>query len=327
MHGTNDEAHAIASASPARIRHLLDTARQRRMRALFVTIWYIWSGMASASASGFRTAAEDGALLACVAISDDRARLRCFDEEMAAVTRSTRRPALPAAAPGQTPRPDPLSAATPPVATAETAVVRAGPRIRVALGYGFGVGDHTGSFRIPTGSVSLQSAVGGSGALASGQLWIDRWIGENWSIGVEYAAFRNQGRFTVALPQGLSILTDPVQAGAQAKLRADFGFLNVEYRMASGAVHPFVGGGFGIGYGHASAGYYFQNAFLGDVAQVVAVGKPIAGLQLFSGVEFDLTHGLFVSVMPKVIVVDGHPIGLDQRYLEFGVDGMVGWRF
>jgi len=284
-------------------------------------MWFSWFGMASASA------ADDGALLACVAVHDDRARLRCFDEEMASLTRSNRHLALSAAAAGQLPRSEPLPAVTPAVAIAETAVARAGPQIRVALGYGFGVGDHTGSFRIPTGSVALRSAAGGSGALASGQLWIDRWIGENWSIGVEYAAFRNQGRFDVALPQGLSILTDPVQAGAQAKVRADFGFLNLEYRMAAGAVHPFVGGGFGIGYGHASAGYYFQNAFLGDVAQVVAVGKPIAGVQLFTGVEFDLARGLYVSVMPKVIAVDGHPIGLDQRYLEFGVDGMVGWRF
>jgi hypothetical protein len=195
------------------------------------------------------------------------------------------------------------------------------------LGYGFGVGDHTGTFPISNGSVALKSAVGGSGGMASGQLWIDRLVGENWSIGLEYAAFRNQGKVDVVLPHGLSILSDPVLAGAGAKVRADFAFPNLEYRTDSGWVHPYVGGGLGIGYGHASAGYYFQNPFLGDAARVVEVGKPIAGPQLFAGVECGLTRGLYVAVMPKVIVLDGHPIGLNQQYLEFGVNGLVGWRF
>jgi len=86
----------------------------------------------------------------------------------------------------------------------------------------------------------------------------------------------------------LSILTDPVEAGARVKLRADLGFLNVAYRQAAGFVHPFIGAGIGIGYGHVSAGYDFNNAFLGSLSQVVAAGAPIPGVQGFTGVGFDL---------------------------------------
>jgi len=31
--------------------------------------------------------------------------------------------------------------------------------------------------------------------------------------------------------------------------------------------------------------------------------------------------------MPRVIVVEGHPFGVDQRYMDFGVSGVLGSRF
>lgn len=212
--------------------------------------------------------------------------------------------------------------------TAGTAVVAAsGLQFRIAAGYGFGVGDHTGSFRVFSGNLNLQSAVGSSGDLLSAQVWIDRWLAENWTIGLEYVAVRNEGKLTLTLPKGVSILTDPVDATASVKVRADMGFLNLAYRPASGTVHPFIGAGIGVGYGHASAGFGFSNAFLGTLSREVAAGSPIAGIQGFTGVDFDLGRDAYLEVMPRVIVVEGNPVGVDQRYIEFGVTGLVGVRF
>jgi len=200
-------------------------------------------------------------------------------------------------------------------------------QFRLAGGYGFGVGDHDGSFRVLSGTLKLQSAVGSSGDIASGQVWVDNWLIDNWTIGLEYIAIRNAGKAQIALPKGLSILTDPVDASARVKLRADMGFLNAAYRQASGSVHALIGAGFGIGYGHASAGFDFYNAFLGGLGDVAESGSPIAGIQLFSGVDIDLGPHAYLSVMPRVIIVDAHPIGIDQRYMDFGVTGLLGLRF
>ena len=221
----------------------------------------------------------------------------------------------------------PAVAAVLPAAIVGGVAVSPGPRFRIAGGYGFGVGDHTGSFKVLSGYLNLQSAVGSSGNLISGQFWIDHWLAENWTIGLEYLAIRNQGKANITLPKGLSILTDPVDATARVKVRADMGFLNLAYRQASGSVHPVIGAGIGIGYGHASAGFDFSNAFLGSLADSAAAGKPIVGVQGFVGVDFDVGRYAYLSVIPRFIVVDGHPIGVDQRYMEFGVTGLLGVRF
>jgi hypothetical protein len=283
------------------------------------------AGSPPVSAAGPLQTFDNTALLACAAISDDRQRLHCFDSVVAHRSELSHSQKAFAAEPEHN-KPPPTVAAVPPAA-AVVAVPAPGPQFRLAAGYGFGVGDHTGSFRVLSGDLNLQSAVGSSGDMVSGQFWIDRWIAENWTIGLEYVGIRNEGKLSLTLPKGVSILTDPVGAEARVKVRADMGFLNLAYRQASGFVHPFIGAGIGVGYGHASAGFGFSNAFLGSVSEVVAAGSPIAGVQGFTGVEVDLGRHAYVAVMPRVIVVDAHPIGIDQRYMEFGVNGILGWRF
>jgi hypothetical protein len=248
-------------------------------------------------------------------IKDNANRLRCFDAAAAS------------AKPTQLPRAPADGQAVPAATDTPAAFVAGGPSVRVAAGYGFGVGDHTGSFRVLSGDLNLQSFAGSSGDTVSAQVWLDHYIGNDWTTGLEYTAFRNEGKASLALPNGLSILTDPVSGGARVKLAADIGFLNVAYRPAGGTVHPFIGGGVGAGYGRGSVWYNFSNAFLGHYAAVSAAGKPIAGVQGFTGVEFDLTEQLYIAVMPKIIVLNAHPIGVDQRYMEFSVDGVMGWHF
>jgi hypothetical protein len=290
-----------------------------------------WLAAAMVAAMEPARAVDQRAIFACTTITDDRRRLQCFDMAVAHAAKSERSSNITITKLSRFELASGVDAAVPPLVAApilEAPMSEApGPRMRFAVGYGFGVGDHTGSFRVLSGAINLQSAVGNSGDLVSGQLWIDRWLGENWTVGLEYLAIRNEGKATLTLPRGLSILTDPVNGGARVKLRADLGFLNVAYRPAAGWVHPFIGGGFGVGYGHGSAWYDLENAFIGSFAGVAAVGKPIAGIQGFAGVEFDLPYNAYLAVMPRVVILDGHPIGVEQRYLDFGVTGLMGWRF
>jgi hypothetical protein len=206
-------------------------------------------------------------------------------------------------------------------------LARTAPQVRLAAAYGFTTVDHTGSFRVLSGTINLQSAIGNAGPMLSGQVWLDRFVAENWTLGLEYMAFRTQGKAVLTAPRGVSILTDPVYADAHVKLRGDLGFFNLAWRPVEGAVHPVLGGGIGIGYGVAAAGYYFNNAFIGALQQGVSIGKPIAGLQAFTGVDFDLTDWLYLGIMPKFVLLNGHPINVDQRLMLFGVDGILGVHF
>lgn len=277
------------------------------------------------------------ALLTCAQLAVDADRLRCYDaisEQLRVSSPATAAaPSGPSATAVAMPAADagaftPAPSATVPGAAAPSARGRSGwPDVRVAIGYGFGIGDHTGSFRVLGGTLDLQSAVGNSGDIADAQIWVDRLIGENWTVGLEYLGIRNEGKLRLTLPHGLSILTDPVQAAGRVKARADMGFLNLAWRPAGGHVHPFVGAGIGIGYGAASAWFDAYNAFLGGLSTSTGAGKPIAGVQAFTGVDIDLAHGLYLGVMPRFLLLNGHPVNVDQRFMEFSVDGLIGYRF
>jgi hypothetical protein len=284
-----------------------------------------WLAATPAGAVEPLAAAEVGALAQCATIANDKQRLECYDA-LAARRAPPGRSLSVVEGPRQAPV-QPVDADASPQPPTGPAAETAAPQIRVAGSFGFGVGDHNGSFHVQSGVLKLQSAAGSSGNLASGQIWVDRWLAEDWSIGLEYVALRNEGRLGVVLPKGVSILTDPAYATAQVKVRADFGFANIAYRAASGTVHPFIGAGIGIGYGHASAGFSFNNAFLGSLTQVVEAKKPVVGVQGFTGVAFDLGRQAYFEIMPRVILVNGHPIGVDQQYMDFGVSGVLGWRF
>ena len=192
-----------------------------RLFIVSILVWITASAVPGAAESPVN--GDNRTLLKCAAIMSDQQRLRCFDT----IVRQTR-----------TDRFQPVAieprdaAATPPPATSRA------PRVRVAAGYGFGIGDHTGSFRVLSGHLDLNSAAGGSGALVSGQIWIDRWIAEEWTIGLEYVAVRNEGRLSAAFPQGVSIVNGSATAGARVKIGADMAFVNLAWRRASGSVRP-----------------------------------------------------------------------------------------
>ena len=257
-------------------------------------------------------------LQACAKIVSDAARLLCYDRAVVgnALIGTTIQPevtSIPAnPAPSFFPGNVPIKRTT---------------QYRVAAGYGFGVGDHTGTFKILGGSVHLESAIGSSGAIASGQVWVDGWIGQDWSLGMEYFRLRHRAHANAAYPRGISILTDPTQLYASATLATDIGFVNLAYRPMEGPIRPFVGIGLGIGYGSGALDFGFSNPFLGSVRASANKGTILAGVQAFSGVEFDLGKYAYLALMPRIVWIDGHPVGVDQRYLDLSFTGLVGLRF
>lgn len=281
-------------------------------------------------------------IVACARIADPNIRLACFDREArglgGVVTIRPRpdgnliardQPLIPV---GQNPgtaasaaKPGSLERGPPAAASSEVAQPI---QFRLAFGGGYGVGDHTGEVRVPGGRLQLASSIGNAGEILTGQAWIDNWLASDWSIGLEYLHLHHRTSAKLSLPHGVSILTDPINGTVGGNLIASIGMLNFAYHPnVSGHVRPFIGGGVGAGYAELTASYYAHSDFFGSLSNSIRLKSPFAGIQGFLGVEFDLFDPIYVSVMPRVIWVDGHPIGVNERYLDFSVSGLIGVRF
>ncbi len=264
-----------------------------------------------------RGAAQE--IYACATIADPAARLACYDRAASAHVQA------PSPAPSQAAR----VAAVPPPTTPSVAPHRSEPvDIRVAVGYGFGISDHAGSIRVLGGALNLHSAIGNSGNVKSLQAWIDNWPLPKWSLGLEYDGIDNQGSAAISLPRGFSILTDPITGETAAGVTARIGVLNLAYRpWADGPWHTALGVGFLAGYGSVNAWGYVHNAFIGTISGSVHGGSPIAGVQGFTELDYDLTEHLYIGLMPRIIWITAHPIGVNQQFVDFTLSGLVGARF
>jgi len=259
----------------------------------------------------------------CVALRDDRARLACFD----------------ASAPGDGDNPDmrlrPSVAAPTSSASAQPAVSPAQPlsepladaravTYRVALGYGLGIGGHAGSFDIEGGTLRTRAGLGSEGDTLSVQGWVDNWVADDWSAGLEYLYLNNVGKLDLNLPDGVSVLTDPVTAHARADLHGHIGFANIAYRPEGSFLRPYIGVGLGLGWGSASTKMAAQNAFAGYYYYESRGSSLFGATQGFLGIDMPLYDNWYVSAFGKALWIPGHPLNVDQRYLDFVFGGAIG---
>jgi len=199
---------------------------------------------------------------------------------------------------------------------------------RIEAGYNGASGSYAGSSKTSGGILEANSMAGGLGGGLAAKIWLDDWPRQSLSFGVEYLEIANRGTLTAHLPKGISILTDPVYAHMGAAVRADVGFVNIAYYpVNTGRVRTAVGAGLGLGYGSAVTDDVVENDFIGISSGLSKSGAPIAGLQSFVDVDYYVTDRLYLSLGPKVFWVTAHPIGINQRYLDFIVGADIGYRF
>jgi hypothetical protein len=260
----------------------------------------------------------------CREVADDAARLRCYDDAIA----HQAKPAADAAAPASRSAASATAAASPSPPPLPPLKPRAPLEVRVDAGYSFAFGDYAGSSKVSGGTLEANSATGGLGGGLLAEAWLDNWPGTNQSVGLEYLQINNRAEVTATLPKGVSILTDPVFAQLDGAIQAHLVFFNYAYRPPGlGRFRPVMGAGLGFGYATATVGAFFSNDFTGVVRPQSASSSPIAGVQGFIGVEASLSDRLYVSLIPRVVVVSGHPIGVNQRYLDFILGANLGYRF
>jgi hypothetical protein len=201
--------------------------------------------------------------------------------------------------------------------------------IRISAGGGWGVGSNNGTYRVARGDLALNSVTGGSGPLLTANLWFDALPVPDFSLGVEALRLINSATASLSLPHGAGILTDPTSGSAKLTASADLGFLDLVYRpdLADKRFAFFIGGGIGGGVGRASARFAIDNPALGDFGQASSVSSAIGGLHGLMGIDFYLTKSLFISISPQLLYLSGHPVGVQQSYLDLMITSSIGYSF
>lgn len=204
-----------------------------------------------------------------------------------------------------------------------------GLKLRAAVGAGYGVGSNNGSYKVDHGTLDLESVTGGSGPVLSANLWLDRVLTPNFSVGIEFLRLMNTATANLDLPKGISILTDPTSGRARLSASADMAFIDLAFRreLSDPRMAFYIGGGVGGGSGKASAGFQVYNPATGSFSQQSSVNSAVGGAHGLLGVDFYLTKSIFISVSPQLLYMTGHPIGVRQSYLDMMVTSSVGFSF
>lgn len=264
----------------------------------------------------------------CVVLRDDRARLACFDSSVPGDDdgAANPHPSVNTAAPSPSAsEPPSVSLAQPP--SNPPAAARA-ISYRIATGYGLGIGGHAGSFEIEGGKLYTHSGIGSEGDTLTLQGWADNWIADDWSMGFEYLYVNNTGKLDLSMPNGVSVLTDPVTAHAHADVHGHIGFANIAYRPEQDSIlHPYIGLGLGMGWGSAHIDAAAENAFAGSYHYESKTDSIFIAVQGFLAMDVFLYRDYYISPYGKVLWVPGHPYNLDQRYLDFVFGASIGHKF
>jgi hypothetical protein len=132
----------------------------------------------------------------------------------------------------------------------------------------------------------------------------------------------------VVLPRGHAILTDDLIAGLSANATAQQITANLAWRPeTSGALQPWIAGGLVVGHARASADYYIKNPFLGTISQGAAISLFYPGFKLTTGMDYTFDHNYYVTLEPGISIVTGQPVGLQQRYINYGLSVLIGKAF
>ncbi|MBF0612111.1 MAG: hypothetical protein G8345_13170 [Magnetococcales bacterium] len=198
-------------------------------------------------------------------------------------------------------------------------------RIEAALGYG--QGRHDGTFEIADSPLHLSSALGGAGMTRRLSLYAPA-NSKGWGWGVDYLLLHNTVGAKLNMPNGVSILTDPVLANAHASAKAEMVFFDVIKSFPTGnGLEPYLGAGLGIGWGRASLDYTLQSAVISPIRENHTTSSWIPAVQALGGVRWDGWQDLYLTLGGRMIYFTGKPFNVDHSYLNLSLEGGVGAKF
>lgn len=248
----------------------------------------------------------------CLTAGSDMARLACFDRIPSVAPTTATEAATPSSAP--------------PLMAANTTSGNKPLRYRVEVGAGVGMGHYDGSIGKPSERVDVDSFIAARGTELRAAFWDDKLLGRHWGMGIDYNHFVVDADVDAWLGGGIGTMTDPIRADLTAKIRADMVYVSVGYRpRPDDTIRPYVGGGIGGGRATLST-HYNLSGFVQDDA-LTRQSSPVAGLQGFGGVEFDVTDNFYIGPAFRMQYFTGRPLGFPHQFIFADIELNAGYRF
>lgn len=200
------------------------------------------------------------------------------------------------------------------------------PRYRIEIGAGVGMGHYDGSIGKPSERVDVDSFIAARGTELRAAFWDDKLLGRRWGMGVDYNHFVVDANIDADLGGGIGTMTSPIHTSLEAKIRADMIYLSAAYRpRPDDTIRPYVGGGIGGGWAVLST-HYDLTGFISDDA-LTRQSSPVAGLQAFGGVEFDVGENFYLSPAFRMQYFTGRPLGFPHQFIFSSIELNAGYRF
>ena len=211
------------------------------------------------------------------------------------------------------------------VVSAAGTVAAAEYRIEAMGGYNTSKFGYADDFKVrnKTFSIDISNEPLGDGPAWGAGVWIDNWIGRNWSLGFQYVGLKIEGSSGAVVG---TIGNTPVGVGLGTDFIIHSFAANIAWRKNQGQWHPYIGAGLFFGFADGTlTGLAGVPGGTGSNSADFSV--PLGGLQGFAGLDVDITKNIYVGLSGRAMYIDGRPIGIDLRLLDIVGLANIGFKF
>ncbi len=193
---------------------------------------------------------------------------------------------------------------------------------RVQVGVGIQGGDPEVEFAGVSGDLDTDTGI----AISAGA-WVDEVGWKHLSLGLEYLRAQDSDFSESASGTFLGVT---LSGTLDIEPTIDAVMINAAIRNNSGNIHPYIGGGIGVGFADADLTASLTVTVDGDTFAASGSASDddtaIAG-QLFVGFDADVGGNWYVGVNGRYFLMDADLFGADVEFRTWSVMGIVGFRF
>ena len=193
---------------------------------------------------------------------------------------------------------------------------------RLQFGAGVQGGDPEVTFADVSGDLDTDT-----GIAISGGAWVDKVGWKHLSLGLEYLGLQDSDFSESASGTFLGVT---LSGTLDIEPSIDALMINAAIRKNDGSIHPYIGGGIGVGFVDVDLTASLTVTVDGETFAASGSASDddtaIAG-QLFIGFDYDVVGNLYLGVNGRYFLMDADLFGADIEFRTWSVMGIVGFRF
>ena len=189
---------------------------------------------------------------------------------------------------------------------------------RLQFGAGVQGGDPEVAFADVSGDLDTDT-----GFAISGGAWVDKVGWKHLSLGLEYLGLQDSD-FSESFSGSVTVLGGTLSGTIDVDIEPtiDAVMFNAAIRKNDGSIHPYFGGGIGVGFASADVTASGTGTFNGEPVSVAGSidddDTAIAG-QLFVGFDYDVVGSLYLGVNGRYFLMDADLFGVDVEFRTWSV--------